>query len=162
MVSVDHNSIIVWAAGLFEGEGTITINSHGVRCLVTMTDLDVLETLQKHFPGTLKEQAPRKGKPHYKKQWRWSLTSTETSCKFLQEILPFLHKRRSDRAREALQWNELRLQKKHSQKEARNLLLMQIKELGKTNLTHKEIAIKLDIDRSYVSYTLSGKYTMVS
>jgi hypothetical protein len=40
-----ENAQIAWAAGLFEGEGTIVDSTGSVQLRVKMTDLDVLERL---------------------------------------------------------------------------------------------------------------------
>jgi hypothetical protein len=41
----DENAQIAWAAGLFEGEGTIVDSTGSVQLRVKMTNLDVLERL---------------------------------------------------------------------------------------------------------------------
>lgn len=79
----DSNSVIVWAAGLFEGEGHISVRANGVRAMIVMTDLDVLETFKTNFGGTLLKQKIRKGKEHWKSIWKWPLT-----C-FRRNPLPF-------------------------------------------------------------------------
>lgn len=152
---LNRNNSIIWAAALFEGEGTITI-SNGIRVAVVMTDLDVLETFQLNFGGTLLSQ--KKRKLHYKDQWRWMLTNSKESCAFLELILPYLHSRRSARANEALLWYKNSLIRKEEKvqktKETRDI----IRELGKGNFTHKDIAIKMNVDRSYVTHVLNGDY----
>lgn len=153
---LNNEQIIPWAAGLFEGEGTISISKHGIRVAVLMTDLDVLETFHKNFGGSLLEQKSRAD--HYKKQWRWNLTNNKETYEFLSRILEFLHSRRSERAKEAILWYEEFVIKKEEKaqkiKETRDI----IKELGKTNLTHKDISIKAHVDRSYVTHVLNGDY----
>jgi hypothetical protein len=152
----NRNDCIIWAAALIEGEGTITIDSHGIRVAVVMTDLDVLETIHKNFGGTLLPQ--KKRVEHYKDQWRWMLTNGKETSEFLELILPYLHKRRTERAKEAILYFkncEIKKEKKAAKtKETRDI----IRELGKSDLTHKNIAIKLNVDRSYVTHVLNGDY----
>lgn len=152
----NRNECIIWAAALIEGEGTITVSSHGIRVAVVMTDLDVLETIQKIFGGTILLQ--KKRVEHYKDQWRWMLTNGKESYNFLELILPYLHRRRTEKAKEALSlYKKCELKKELKAKkikETRDL----IRELGKGNLTHKEIALKLNVDRSYVTHVLNGDY----
>jgi hypothetical protein len=153
-----REQLICWVAGLFEGEGTISINSHGVRASIEMTDIDVLENVKSNFGGSLIEQKRRKGKEHYKISWRWQLTNSKEACEFLEVILPFLYSRRSVRVNEALKWYKESIRAKEIKAAKRQILLEEIKKLGETNISHKEIAIKLNVSRSYVSYTLQGKY----
>lgn len=153
---LNNVQIIPWAAGLFEGEGTISISKRGIRVAVTMTDLDVLETFQNNFGGSLLKQKLRAA--HYKPQWRWTLTNNKDTCEFLEKIIIFLHSRRRAKANEAiLLYKKLVCEKKEKSDHVIEIR-QKIKELGKSKLTHRDIAIMLDISRTTVTHTLNGKY----
>lgn len=100
---------VAWAAGLFEGEGSIEVNREplsrtGVRLHLNTTDLDVLE----HFAevvgcGRVREvTAPSIVKPHWKTCWAWQIARADECSRLLREWLPYLGSRRSARAQEAL------------------------------------------------------------
>jgi hypothetical protein len=153
---LNNEQIIPWAAGLFEGEGTISISKRGIRVAVTMTDLDVLETFQNNFGGSLLKQKLRA--EHYKQQWRWTLTNNKETFDFIEKILPYLHSRRAARANEAILWFKDFVQRKKEKSDRVIEMRQKIKELGKSKLTHLDIAIMLDIDRTTVTHILNGKY----
>lgn len=151
-----EDQLYAWAGGLFDGEGTISIDKNKIRVAVVMTDFDILETFKLNFGGSLIEQTKRVD--YYKDQWRWSLTNNQESCLFLTKILPFLHSRRTLRAQEAIAlYKELITQQELKiikRTETQDI----IRELRKNGLTHKNIAIKLNVDRSYVTHVLNGDY----
>lgn len=148
--------MLAWAAGLFDGEGTIYSANGRIRVSVHMTDLDILESFKTNFGGNIHEQA--KQKEHHKISWRWSLQASEKATNFLKQILPFLHSRRTKRAQEAIDYYNLlkngRQLKQDKIKETRN----KIREMGKTNMTHKDISILFHVERSYVTHVLNGDY----
>lgn len=81
---------LAWVAGLFEGEGTVTIVSGGkyTRSLacVTSTDLDVLEPFFRMWPGTKRSHTP-KGNAREAHEWR---VQGETLMAFLLDVRPYL------------------------------------------------------------------------
>src|SRR6185369_1048774 len=81
----------------------------GIRARIQMTDLDVLKTVFENFGGSI--VSCKKSKDHYKQTWLWFTTSSKDSYDFIQLIIPFLHSRRTKRAREALKAYELMLDK---------------------------------------------------
>lgn len=153
---MNKNDIIPWAAGLFEGEGTIAIKKYGIRIAIAMTDLDVLQSFKDNFGGSLIEEKKRQS--HHKQCWKWYLTTNESTYNFLKKIMPYLHERRANKAKEAISKYEFDLKKsllKRAQvKELRHLA----ESLNDGILTHKEIAIKLNVSRSYISHILNGDY----
>lgn len=95
-----------WIAGLFEGEGTITIyqkrptHSPSVSIRIEMVDKDVLEKVQRIVGG--KTKLLNRSRENCKPTYRWSLDSREHSLEFLQRVFPHLGERRSLRALEAI------------------------------------------------------------
>jgi hypothetical protein len=100
---------IAWAAGLFEGEGCISVRNPknaypGYIVVLHMSDRDVVERLNSLFPARngVIDCGPRK--KGYKTQFRWSLTSKHLVAGFLAEVLPYLGERRAAKAADALVW----------------------------------------------------------
>jgi hypothetical protein len=101
-----------WAAGLFEGEGSIEINrgeerrANNVRLRLNTTDRDVLERFSAVAGvGSIREcRAPSltTANPHWKTIWGWSMGQADECRRLLNEWLPHLGERRSMRALEAL------------------------------------------------------------
>jgi hypothetical protein len=100
---------LAWAAGLFEGEGTIRINRPTRRNLGTLvvsvvnTDRQVVDFFQARWPGYMK---PATGLgPNARPAWVWVSAAREASG-FLRQVLPYL---RRDRVRERA-WSGLAFQ----------------------------------------------------
>jgi hypothetical protein len=95
---------VAWAAGLFEGEGCISLSNKGgpaARLSVSMTDEDVIRRFHKVVRvGYVYKTALRN--PRYKQQWCWSAHSHE-ACQFVIAMLwRWLGSRRRGRAHEVL------------------------------------------------------------
>jgi hypothetical protein len=105
---------IAWAAGLFEGEGSITARSYetkkyGLTYQIAMelvsSDLDVIEKFlrivncgavhpyNKGIKGTL---------PHHKQCYCWGLTNRSEIRRILDSFMPYLGMRRMMKAKEVL------------------------------------------------------------
>lgn len=105
---------IVWAVGLFEGEGCINIGPRAaleagelgkvlVRLTLATTDLDVLEKFQEIMGvGSITERKWFR-KNHWKPSWRWESVRQEDVQRILLDFLPYLGSRRRDKADQALQ-----------------------------------------------------------
>ena len=97
---------IAWAAGLFEGEGTISVppgRPRSVVLKVDMTDRDVLERFTRivgvsHVRATHSSNPLRGSKP----QWRWFASSSTDVLRILRMFLPYLGERRTAKAQEAI------------------------------------------------------------
>lgn len=153
---INQDCLVAWAAGLFDGEGTILINEHGIRVCLHMTDLDILETMKSNFGGSL---IPcKKAKDHYKDSWKWYLSNNKDTCDFLKIILPFLHSRRKDKAAQAISAYKILNDKNISESNRVNLLRDKIKILAQNGLKHREIALIVKTSRSYVTHILNGRY----
>jgi hypothetical protein len=99
---------IEWAAGLFEGEGTITRDK---RCLsfelkMHLTDLDVLHKLQATL-GCGSIHPCRTTQKHHKPIWRWRVSNRKDIYRVLSSFLPYLGLRRSYKAINVLEDIEL-------------------------------------------------------
>lgn len=106
---------IIWAAGLFEGEGSIVWTSYPsrhrtkryTRCQVSLhtTDKDVLERFVKAIgfgtingPYTYVSRKIRKRKP----SWYWAVAGHERVQTTIAMLWPWLGERRQKRAKEVL------------------------------------------------------------
>ena len=95
---------IVWAAGLFEGEGCIHFKTDrpNQRVLsIGMTDKDVMERFVDVVGyGNLK--GPHWSKLSTKPFWKWQLYKRTEVLRILKMFLPHFGKRRSQKAIEAI------------------------------------------------------------
>lgn len=97
---------IIWAAGLFDGEGCITSYRKwkSVFLSLSMTDEDSVIRFHRFVGGLggIYEKLPPANKPTYKKQWVWQTKRWEEAQALLIAFYPWLNKRRQDRAIEIL------------------------------------------------------------
>lgn len=92
---------IAWAAGVFEGEGSVTSTGRSAaRASVEMSDLDVLERLQHILGGRV--NGPRQRGPRRKPMYRWEVSSRGEVLLVLRLLLPWLGDRRRARAEEVI------------------------------------------------------------
>jgi hypothetical protein len=95
---------IAWAAGLFEGEGSITMrleNPKGfgssiyerVVLQLSMTDQDVVKRFAAIVGGTVHEQT-RANKPSWKPLYYWSIEGTQHVEDIIEAFWPYLGERR--------------------------------------------------------------------
>ena len=103
-----------WAAGLFEGEGTMLVQQmplkYGdigrevVRLRIRMTDRDVIEKFA-GIVGCGKTSGPEMfpGRMNSKPQWRWDTAKEGDVRMLLTVFMPHLGKRRRARAEEVIQ-----------------------------------------------------------
>ncbi len=86
--------ICIWAAGHFEGEGTVTLTRGGrvmwVRPLVTLTSTDpeVIDFFCAYWPCARKIRYPQSKTGNVRPGHVWSLNSGERIQAFLTDILP--------------------------------------------------------------------------
>lgn len=105
-------SEIAWAAGLFEGEGSILVamkhDRPGKSCpslSMGSVDRDVLDRFARVAGG--KVYGPYKGQgrrtpEHYRPIYQWKLTGIERVQAVLREFWPYLGERRQARAADAI------------------------------------------------------------
>jgi len=89
-----------WIAGLFEGEGTITISTGGrsgytrpVICL-TSTDLQMIDILNKIWPGYIRTFVPNTKSKNAKTAQTWVLNSGLKCFQFARDVLPYIRTER--------------------------------------------------------------------
>jgi hypothetical protein len=89
-----------WAAGMFEGEGTMTIVYGGhsdkrvlySRCIVTLTNTDreIIDFFVTHWPPANNYVYERKRqKEHHRPAWVWRIGG-DTVLNFIADVRPFL------------------------------------------------------------------------
>lgn len=116
MLSIDRESII-WAAGLFEGEGCFTITQNSScktprmrpSATVTSTDKDVVEAFHLAVGGIGRVNPRKPGKVGEKPQWAWSVSGFEAVQAVTAMLYPWLKSRRRSRAEEVLLQTVFRL-----------------------------------------------------
>lgn len=100
---------IAWAAGLFEGEGTITIKQEKrdrkprPRLELQMTDSDVVFKFKKILKAghaKLRKKRTKSGK----KVFRWYVIRKDDIQRILKSFIPYLGIRRKSRAKKALKY----------------------------------------------------------
>jgi hypothetical protein len=100
---------VAWAAGFFEGEGCITHkNKKKDRQVISLnnTDKDVIERFISivnygNLRGPYKSNGT-KHKPTHKPYWMWEVAKKSEVKRILEMFLPYLGKRRRQRAEQAL------------------------------------------------------------
>ena len=108
MLNNDRRIDVAWASGLFEGEGCISIvvkperHKTRVQLKVCMTDQDTMERLAGVFPGGKMNTFPSHLKYGNKPVWTWTLSKRNLILSVLADLLPFLGKRRTAKAIEAI------------------------------------------------------------
>lgn len=138
---------IAWVAGLFEGEGTVSINrGRAAGIAIAMTDRDVLERVQAIFGGKICISYPAKGK--WKECHKWYLSVAESED-FLLAIYPYLFSRRRERID---LWLAARQELVSGKRSSR---AQEVIELSHRGLTQREIAAIVKVSQPYVSKVLS-------
>ena len=128
---------LVYTAGLFDGEGTITLSKskqsdkfrHPV-VSITSTSRELIDFLKDSFGGTIVNQ--KTYKEHYKQSWSWRL-SYDRAIEFLEQVRPFM---------------------KESTKCKRcDMILSTYKQLTIRNgkYTEQQIQEKLDFEKTFLS-----------
>jgi len=90
----------LWAAGLFEGEGTISIRSTGKQPLtqphvsVVSTDRRIIDVFNALWPGRIERRIPNSKNDLARDAFLWILRSQEAVEGFLLDIRPCLKTRR--------------------------------------------------------------------
>jgi len=95
---------LAWAAGLFEGEGSISFSGsrNGVHLQLSMTDKDVIDKFAR-VVGAGKVYGPEvRGPSHWKSIYHWSLRHSYEVSRIIRMLIPFLGERRAAKAHEAL------------------------------------------------------------
>ena len=98
------NISIAWAAGIFEGEGSIRKARNGLK--VAMTDLDVLEKFQS-IVGVGSIRPYKLQRSHHKQGYDWACWKAADVKHVLNLFLPYFGNRRAYHALNALDTIEL-------------------------------------------------------
>ena len=95
---------LAWAAGLFEGEGCISLHPQykSVRLQMTQSDYDVLQMMQSICGGSIDPKSNKDKPAHYKPLWQWRLNRAEYVYALLEKFLPYFGTRRAYVAQNAL------------------------------------------------------------
>jgi hypothetical protein len=107
-IQIPDPTTLAWFAGLFEGEGCISIDKRStVNLRIGMTDRDVIEKIHRIFPCngiSIKQQQSRLPSGNLPKPvYHWNACASEQVRTILELLLPWLGERRATRAREALE-----------------------------------------------------------
>ena len=89
--------IAVYAAGLFDGEGSFNMNGgspSNIYIEIGSTHKNTLLWCREHFKGTIREQAP--GGPRKKVFYMWRVYKKDDALTFMRTILPFSITRKTD------------------------------------------------------------------
>lgn len=84
---------LAWAAGLFEGEGTVRINKPSLRnwgavvVSVVNTDRQIVDWFQVRWPGYMKSATGLRARQ--RPAWVWVIAATQAIA-FLKQIEPFV------------------------------------------------------------------------
>lgn len=98
--NIDH----AWLAGIYEGEGCLTHRGDKWAIIVKMTDLDVLERVQKIVGyGRINMSAAPK-QEHHKQQFAFQMAARAEVAYFLGLVYPHLLARRKAKADEFFEW----------------------------------------------------------
>jgi hypothetical protein len=95
-VEIHSELELIWAAGLFEGEGTVSINkAHKkhrgtLRCMVGSTDIEIVKFFLARWGGHWHEV---KASGNKQTAWKWSVAATKAE-KFLRKIFPYIYTKR--------------------------------------------------------------------
>lgn len=88
-------SDLAWAAGLFEGEGTITISKSREytrpHVSVTSTDIEVIEFFASRWPAEIKHREPG---GNARRAFVWYVGNATGARQFVNDILPHLRTER--------------------------------------------------------------------
>lgn len=96
------NEVYIYVAGLFDGEGTVTMSHVSNKkhrspvVSVTSTTKSLLDFLKENFGGTISRQKVYKS--HHKQSWMWKL-SHQKAIDFLIAIRPWI--KEEEKARRA-------------------------------------------------------------
>lgn len=92
----EQNREWAWAAGLYEGEGTVTKSKNGTTYTISMgmTDEDVVRRFHQVI-GCGKVYGPYQPKRQGSKPfWRWSVSDKKGTLRFAERVLGWLGQRR--------------------------------------------------------------------
>lgn len=100
---------IEWAAGLFEGEGSLYLNAATGQWVmrIKMTDHDVVKDFFKtvDYWGHFRENKRMPSmKPHHKTVHIWELFKRDYIFELVMNFYPYMYARRQEKMREFMAW----------------------------------------------------------
>jgi len=91
---------LLWVAGLFEGEGSVSRSNGRWQVALSMTDEDVIKRLAERTGSGFITQAKRAGR---KTIYYWRVTQRLTMLSIMEQLLPEMGDRRAVRMRQAVE-----------------------------------------------------------
>lgn len=145
---------IAWAAGLFEGEGCISRSAaRTVRFQLKMQscDHDVIERFHQ-IVGLGQVYGPLRRSLAYKPFWIWTTGRAGSVACVLEAFLPYLGKRRSEKAVEAIAASKDVPPPYSLDEDA----VRRIKLRAKLGLTQRELGLEFGVNRRTIGDVLRG------
>ena len=156
---------LTWAAGLFEGEGSLGFYRKGglvdgVRASLGSTDLDVLQRFTAII-GFGKIRGPEhrvsaKGNIQ-KPYWTWYICSHDEFRQLVSLFYSWFGTRRRNKADECLAALEGRQSRKGQRRGQLTPFVPEIRQLVQSGIKQADIARKYDCSRAFISRVASGK-----
>ena len=148
---VDSKEQIAYIAGVFDGEGHVSVrtNCRSVTAAITSTDVDILEKVENVFGGTIYGPYDKGNKPIYE----WHQTGGRKRVwHFLDTVYPFLSLRRQKKI------DSVELFRTGQRVEdAKRLREIVIRLIDKGGFSQTETAAKLGKSQSYISNLYNGQ-----
>jgi hypothetical protein len=98
-----NDNMMAWAAGLFEGEGSIWFDRKTVRMGLNTTDEDVIKKFHE-IVGVGSVIGPFHKNINHKPFFRWNIAKRIDVANLLHQFIPYLMSRRRAKAQEALNY----------------------------------------------------------
>lgn len=90
---------IAWLAGVYEGEGCLSINGKAVRIIIQMTDEDIIRRIHSLTGCGRVAVYPH---PKHKTVYRWTVNNRSCVARLLLAMAPLLGERRREKVLEAV------------------------------------------------------------
>lgn len=148
--------MIGYVAGILDGEGSFMTATGGYtpRVQLHMTDLDVLETVQKVTGcGTIHQITKRQ--EHWKQSWAWRCSGKE-AISVMNAVLPYMSRRRSQKINEVIKiWND----RCSDVSETRNTVKIAAQEYQDGRGSFRDLGQKYGISRTAIWREVKGHNT---
>lgn len=102
-MNIPTESEIAWAAGLFEGEGTICFSNSTILISVNMTDKDILEKFFKIVQGGYFNGPYKRPNPKWKDSWQWRVQGGAWCQTIIAMFWPWLGERRKQQFKDSME-----------------------------------------------------------
>lgn len=98
----DDERAEAWAAGLYEGDGSIVRCTHSPMLEVSSIDRDVLERMQRILGGKLRGPYDTRSRLGTRPFWVWAEYGVDPCSDIISRLWPWLSERRRERAADVL------------------------------------------------------------